>query len=135
MRESQTLADFFSRLVYAPNFHRVAPNMTFEAYLLTSEAAGAEGKQSAPAVADQRSRPGAGQRSALRFGDLPFGCPLPLQAPRHENLIGSVSDGGMEEIRGLVNQTHLTLRWWEGIASATFDTFVLRLKLLPCLSD
>lgn len=47
------------RLNDVPNFECVAPEMMFDADLLTFEAAGAECKQSAPAVADERSRPGA----------------------------------------------------------------------------
>lgn len=52
---------FSLRLNYVANLDCVVPKIMLEADLLTLEPAGAEGKQSAPAVADERSRPGARQ--------------------------------------------------------------------------
>lgn len=98
-----------------------------EADLLTFEAAGAEGKQPAPAVAYQRPGPGARQRSAFGFGEPPRRRPLPLQAPRQESIIGRVSAGG-KKLRASLIKTRLNLRRWEG-SLFRLCTFVLCLKL------
>lgn len=61
---------------------------------MISEAAGAEGKQSASAVAYQGPRPRTRRQSSFGFGRPPRRRPLSLQAPRRENVIDPVIPAG-----------------------------------------